>query len=889
MGDKERRVLVAANYLPYTTTYLDIAKSAVDNNNAYLTTKPFHVRPTFACHLESPLIDGGDIANRPRNDNRRRSLDRMTATLLGIQADDSSPTGHPHDFSTPIPSPTIRPLKNAFVPDGMPAISSSVSSVDSFLIAEPYTDSGQDTWEIRPYFGGNSGLTNAISALKNRLWIGTLAGDLPSDLSEKERVLDKLNADYRCHVIDGNFDDHVRFCKRTMWPIFHNLLPDQQLALQATSSQGDWRAYVRTNQCFADKIIQIYEPDDVIWINDYHLLLVPQMVRTALPNATIGVFLHVPFPTSEIFRCLPVRQEILEGILASDLVGFQTYGYARHFFQCCTRILGYACTPRGVQVEGRIVPIGIFPIGIDPGRIEKRLALREITEMTNHIMEKYQGKKIIIARDKVDPVKGIRQKILGFMQFLRDNAEWRGRAILYQMAVAGHGKYLQSVMDLADEVNTRFGNLDYCPVVISTQEVSFEQYLALLGSADVCLITSLRDGMNLTSHEYVLCQQGKFGTVIISEFAGTSSTFGAALRDVADAILVALEMDEQEKRERHGSLLRNVRSNTANTWAASFLASLITQSDIERQRQSLVAPLINQISFCRDYQSVNSIEDGKRLFIIDYDALMPGFKNIPASLELLKELKSCLSLLSSDENIVALISERSAEQMDHTFSGFDHLVLCAEDGYCIRLSKDAEWKCCVNDPDPHWWERVQTILEYYTERTPGSWFERKSAAYIWHYENADPVFGERQAKECQAHIQDTIGSNFPVHAVSCQKRLRIRLLSLGQRQAIGNVLKSVLKGDHKVGFLSIFVKSRDEEELYTFCHEMIGRCLGLLPGASPSALSPNSSSPNVRRLCSYEADCPIYVCAIGDTNTADADQRIANAATLFNLLKYTAQ
>lgn len=315
-----------------------------------------------------------------------------------------------------------------------------------------------------------------------------------------------------------------------MWPIFHNLLPDQQLALQATSSQGDWRAHVRTNQCFADKIVQIYEPDDVIWINDYHLLLVPQMVRAVLPNATIGIFLHVPFPTSEIFRCLPVRQEILEGILASDLVGFQTYGYARHFIQCCTRILGYACSPKGVQVEGRIVPIGIFPIGIDPGRIEKRLARQEVTELTSSIVERYQGKKIIIARDKVDPVKGIRQKILGFMQFLRDHAEWRGKVILYQVAVAGHEKYLQSVMDLTDEVNSRFGNLDYRPVVISTQDVSFEEYLALLSSADACLITSLRDGMNLTLHEYVLCQQGRFGTSIISEFAGTSSTFGSALR-----------------------------------------------------------------------------------------------------------------------------------------------------------------------------------------------------------------------------------------------------------------------------------------------------------------------------------------------------------------------
>lgn len=341
-------------------------------------------------------------------------------------------------------------------------------------------------------------------------------------------------------------------------------------------------------------------------------------------------------------------------------------------------------------------------------------------------------------------------------------------------------------------------------------------------------------------------------------------------------------MDSHSRKLRQENLFKHVKNNTAKGWAESFIRNLTSQAKIERQRQTLVAPLIDQTVFKADYCRVGT---EKRLMLIDYDALVPSFKNIAQSLEIIRELKSCLGTLMEDpRNIAALISERSIEQMEHTFSEMGKLFLTAEDGYCTRSPNESRWIQCTSDPDEAWWSRVQTILEYYTERTPGSWFERKHASYIWHYDRADPIFGERQAKECLAHVQDAIGSNYPVHAVAGQKRLQIRLRTVGQRQAIITTIKSILASDPTIEFVSIFVRSRDDQELFSSCRDVIGRLLGILLSSGGSPNSSTSSLQSLQTSQGFENPIPLHICAIGDTQTAYADQRIVNAKSLFRLL-----
>lgn len=496
----DNRVIVASNYLPYTVKPVSTTKVFIHAN---IREKLQLVSASKSEVLDSPFTE--EYPSLTPNEGRRSSMDRMHAKLFDIQLEDVYQHESPPDVSTLIMESEFEDL-----------------------------ESKTPNFKVVPYYDGNAGLVNGVlsSGLlgQSRLWIGTLAHELPLSTADKLDISSNLRKNHGCIVIEDDLNAYFRFCKKIMWPIFHNMLPDQQLAFQTNGNMGDWGAYVKVNECFAEAICKEYQPGDIIWVNDYHLMLVPQMVRVLKPEAIIGFFLHVPFPTSEIFRCLPVRQEILEGILASDLIGFQTYGYARHFFQCCTRIMGYSCSPRGVQVESRVAAIGIHPIGIDPSRIQQKLRSDKVLEVMNHFKDKYSGRKIIIARDKVDPVKGIKQKLLGFVQFLQDNPDWRGKVVLVQIAVAGHDRYLQGVVDLVDDINARFGSLEQSPVILMTQDVSFEHYLALMSAADMCLITSLRDGMNLTSHEFVLCQQSNHGVVLISEFAGTSSTFSSAIR-----------------------------------------------------------------------------------------------------------------------------------------------------------------------------------------------------------------------------------------------------------------------------------------------------------------------------------------------------------------------
>lgn len=293
----------------------------------------------------------------------------------------------------------------------------------------------------------------------------------------------------------------------------------------------------------------------IVWINDYHLMLVPGLIREKIPNATIGFFLHIPFPSSELFRCLPrndkhlflhqlimtnfsffffslARKQLLEAMLQSDVIGFQTYSFARHFLQTCARILSVDATPSGIQLDTHYCSVGIHPIGIDINALNKKISDPLVTQWVSKLKEKYADKKLIVARDKLDYIKGVRQKLLAFEQFLTRHPEWRGEVVLIQIALSTseQNELRAHISDVVSRVNSKFSNISYQPIVFLHQDISFSQYLALLTCADACLLTPLRDGMNLTSHEYIVCQRETHNPLILSEFTGTYGSFGASVR-----------------------------------------------------------------------------------------------------------------------------------------------------------------------------------------------------------------------------------------------------------------------------------------------------------------------------------------------------------------------
>jgi trehalose 6-phosphate synthase/phosphatase len=459
--------------------------------------------------------------------------------------------------------------------------------------------------------------------------------DALENTQQKQDIEDRLATEHDMLTVfcsDKDFDGHYsHFCKQILWPVFHYHIPDNPKS--KAYEDHSWKYYVNVNQAFADKIIRNWKRGDVIWIHDYHLLLVPGMIRKKLPDAKIGFFLHVAFPSSEVFRCLAVRKELLEGMLGANLVGFQIHEYTRHFLQTCSRLLSAEAMTDGLQLEDRFVDVVNLSIGIDPINLSRHREDETVARWIDVMRERYRGKKLIVARDKLDHVRGVRQKLLSYELFLNKNPQWRDKVVLIQVALSSSdkGDLEATVSDIVTRVNSSWANLAYQPVVYLKQDIDYAQYLALLTIADALMITSQREGMNLTSHEYVFCQDGKHfaekmhGALILSEFTGTAALFGGAelgvnpwdYRQCADAIQKALEMPEMEKQSRWKKLHQAVIHHTGEHWFTEFVSRLDRVYDEQHRRDQTSVPRLNLNLLCQRYQ-----RSKRRLFILDFEGTL---------------------------------------------------------------------------------------------------------------------------------------------------------------------------------------------------------------------------------------------------------------------------
>ena len=364
---------------------------------------------------------------------------------------------------------------------------SFISSVSNMNLQTPdrYESVPVDNVYIQPSTNGNPGLFNAVNATHLKAtWIGTIGSSTDTMSLEQKNDLTlrlKEHASVPVFVSDQEMEGHYhQFCKQVLWKPFHYQLEDYPKA--KNYEETSWRQYVAVNQHFADTIVKSYQEGDVIWVNDYHLMLVPQMVRKCLPHATIGFFLHIPFPSSEIFRCLHVRKEILMGLLGADMIGFQIYAFMRHFLMTCSRLLALDSNPKGIQLENTNVAVGIYPIGINLVSLNEKRKHPEVLTLTKMLKEKYDGLKVLIGRDKNDYVKGVRHKLLAFERFLQQHPEWHGKVVLIQVALSTTeaNESECNVSDVVSRINSRFGTIQYVPVVYLHQDISFSHYLALL-------------------------------------------------------------------------------------------------------------------------------------------------------------------------------------------------------------------------------------------------------------------------------------------------------------------------------------------------------------------------------------------------------------------------
>ncbi|KAH6574845.1 hypothetical protein BASA60_005316 [Batrachochytrium salamandrivorans] len=611
---------------------------------------------------------------------------------------------------------------------------------------------------VEPSSAGNIGLQNAINAFSgmasDHLWIGTIgvntdnASALQLDVLKNRFIREHASRPVfvRQDELDGHYN---QFCKQVLWKPFHYQLPDYPKLRGYEESA--WQNYKIVNQKFANAIAEEYREGDIVWVNDYHLMLVPLMVRQLIPTASIAFFLHIPFPSSEIFRCLPARKQILEGLLGA---------------------------------------------GIDLSSFNAKRTHPEVAEIITSLRVKYNGMHIVIGRDKNDYVKGVRQKLLAFERFLIQYPEWCGRVVLIQVALSTtEANELEThVSDVVSRINSRFGGIAYVPVVYLQQDISFNHYLALLSIADACLITSLRDGMNLTSHEYVVCQETKHSPLIISEFAGTYGSFGAAIRinpwdgqEVADAIHEALTMTADEKQYRWNMLYQYVSTNTAQSFAETFVA------DAARVHSENMT--ICQLAF-RDYRLS------------------------PYAIAIFVVVKDCLR-----------------SDLDSFFE-IPLLGICAENGAFIKYSDRSKWETVLQDQDFSWRKKVLEVFEYYTDRTPGSFIEKKEIGISWYYGLADTGFGAWQAAECHNHLQNTVTATYPVHIISKKKCVEVMPCNVSKATMTRRILEH-----HQV-------RSKHRNPSYSPYPVP-------LQSYSPQSVAPRILSP--RSLEPYEATSPSHV------------------------------
>ncbi|KAG9038736.1 Trehalose-6-P synthase/phosphatase complex synthase subunit [Tulasnella sp. UAMH 9824] len=469
----------------------------------------------------------------------------------------------------------------------------------------------------------SGGLVSALSGCKKYMsftWIGWPGFNIP--IKDRPIVDKRLAEEFSCQAVylsDDIAERHYNgFSNSILWPLFHYHPGEMNF------DEANWLAYRQANLKFARVVRNLLQDGDMVWVQDYHLMLMPKMLRSMIEgtgsgdedldeleqllkeadpvedpaplNATvsgikIGFFLHTPFPSSEIYRILPVRREILLGVLTCDLLGFHTYDYARHFLSSCTRVLGIPTMPNGLIHEGRYAHVGTFPIGIDPEQFVNGLQTEPVLKKLHAFEERFKGVKVIVGVDRLDYIKGVPQKLHALEVFLSQHPEWVGKVVLVQLAVPSRGDVEEyqnlraTVNELVGRINGRFGTVEFMPIHFMHKSLSFPELVALYAVSDVCLVTSTRDGMNLVSYEYIACQQERNGVMILSEFAGAAQSLNGSLvvnpwdsQAVADAIHDAVTMDPETRKANQQKLFKYVSKYSSAYWGTSFVKELTSLS-----------------------------------------------------------------------------------------------------------------------------------------------------------------------------------------------------------------------------------------------------------------------------------------------------------------------
>lgn len=607
------------------------------------------------------------------------------------------------------------------------------------------------------YQRSEGGLATGLSSIRSKaetVWIGWPGATVEAN-EQKEVQHDLTGQGLRAVFLT---EDEIKnyyegFSNETLWPVYH------YMPSYAKYAQEYYDSYVAVNEKFKEAVAAIYQEGDIVWVHDYQLLLLPSMIRDLYPNATIGFFQHIPYPSFELFRLIPWRKQLLHGMMGADLIGFHTFNDTRHFVSAVTHLLPARSSSNELTYANRTVVADSFPMGIDPYLFEKALSHDATKKNLENLKSTFDGTKLILSIDRLDYSKGILQRLQAFECFLKNSPEYIEKVALYMVIVPSRDT-VQKYKELRDEIdlivgriNAQYRTMSWLPIHYYYRSFPHDMLVALYHSADVCLVTPMRDGMNLVCKEYIACRTQHTGVLILSEMAGASKELTDALivnpndtGEIYAAIKEAIEMPITEQETRIRNMRAVVHKFNINQWVKIFMDRLSEVKALQQSLRTKHVSIDTEQMIQEKYRAAK-----KRVLFLDYDGTLVDFHpNIEKAMPD-EELRNIIKALCSDTaNRVVVISGRNHHTLHKWFGEFD-LDLIAEHGAWRRFHETG-WQS-ISGLNDAWKKDIYPIVELFTERTPGTFIEEKDFSLVWHFRRADSGLGELRAGELMNYLR----------------------------------------------------------------------------------------------------------------------------------------
>jgi trehalose 6-phosphate synthase/phosphatase len=630
----------------------------------------------------------------------------------------------------------------------------------------------------------------ADSPFQEYIWIGWPGANVP--VKDQERLKQQFQSNFQAYPVflsEHEMENFYHgFCNKTIWALFH------YFPSYAVYEDEYWQDYIEVNEAFCNAVLEVIRPDDVIWVHDYHLMLLPKLLKERAPQNPVGFFLHIPFPSFEVFRLFPSlwRAKILEGLLGADLIGFHTYDYVQHFLRCVLSILGYEHHMGEILRGERVIKADSFPMGIDFKKFHEAPKEPAIEKQIQDLRKTLGSKQLILSVDRLDYSKGIAHRLRGYELFLEKNPQWRRKVVLILVVVPSRiGVHRYQLMkreidELVGNINGRFGKIDWAPIIYQYKSLSFEPLAALYAISDVILVTPLRDGMNLIAKEYVSSRSNGSGVLVLSEMAGAAKELTQAMiinpntpQEIAKAIERALAMPEQEQKKRVMAMQQRLRRYDVVHWANDFISSLIQTKENQMKLNARLLGTSSQERLAEHFRTAN-----EKILFLDYDGTLVPFSGDPQLASPDPELIGLLERLSSTAEVV-IISGRDKTTMDRWFGNLS-VGMVAEHGAWIKR-KMQDWKM-PKPLDPEWKKEISPILEFFADRLPGAFVEEKQFSVVFHYREADPELSAIRLRDLTSNLTH-VTSRLDLHVLRGNKVLEVRMAGIEKGTAAVKFLK----------------------------------------------------------------------------------------------------